>query len=267
LAGFFDGLKLHHAHIDKFAYQDSPIHRLDSRVKFIAVVLFTVIVIALPRHSIVLLSLYAVGPFAILVLGRIPLRFVFKQILLVSPFILMLALTSPFYEKTQVAVSFGPWSWTTTAGWLRCGNITGKFVITIMCMIALVSTTRFSDLLAGLQKLGVPRILVLQLGFLYRYIFVVIDKAQHMLLSRRARSLAYLGFRTELKTASAMIGSLFIRSIDSAERVSTAMQGRGFNQDWRNLSHLKIKRADYIFAAAVICCVIVLEFFAKPLFM
>ena len=86
---------MHHAHIDKFAYQDSVIHRLDSRVKFIALVLYTAVVISLPRHSIVLLSIYAVGPFTVLVLGAIPLRFVFKQILLVSPFIIVLALTCP----------------------------------------------------------------------------------------------------------------------------------------------------------------------------
>jgi cobalt/nickel transport system permease protein len=257
---------VHHAHIDKFAYQDSPIHRLDSRIKFVALVLFTAVVISLPRHSIVLLSLYAVGPFAVLVLGAIPLRFVFKQILLVSPFIIVLALTCPFYDRTAVSVAIGPFSWTTTGGWLRCGSILGKFVITMMCMIALVSTTRFSNLLAGLQKLGVPRILVIQLGFLYRYIFVVIDKAQHMLLSRRGRSLVYLGFRNELKTGAAMIGSLFVRSIDTAEKINIAMQARGFNQDWRSISRLQIGSADYAFAAIVICYVLCLELFAKPLF-
>ena len=31
---------MHHAYIDKFAYQDSPIHRLDSRVKFIVLLAF-----------------------------------------------------------------------------------------------------------------------------------------------------------------------------------------------------------------------------------
>jgi cobalt/nickel transport system permease protein len=257
---------LHHAHIDKFAYQDSVIHRLDSRVKFVVLAVFTAVVISQPRESVVLLSVYAVGPFAVLVLGQIPLRFVFKQILLVSPFILVLALTCPFYDSTAVQVAMGPFSWTTTGGWLRCGSILGKFVVTMMCMIALVSTTKFSSLLAGLQKLGVPRMLVLQLGFLYRYIFLVIDRAQHMLLSRRARSWAYLGFRSELKTGAAMIGSLFVRSIDSAEKISTAMQARGFSQDWRNISRLHISRADYVFSAIAVVYLLGLEIFIRPLF-
>jgi len=102
---------MHHAHIDKFSYQDSPIHRLDSRVKFVVVLIFTAVVISLPRTSLSILACYAVGPFAILVLGKIPLKFAFKHILLVSPFVLVLALSCPLYDKTPVTVAFGPFSW------------------------------------------------------------------------------------------------------------------------------------------------------------
>ena len=75
---------MHHAHIDKFAYQDSPIHRLDSRIKFLAVILYTVLVISLPKTSLAVVICYAVGPFVILVLGGIPLGFVLKNILLLQ---------------------------------------------------------------------------------------------------------------------------------------------------------------------------------------
>jgi len=257
---------MHHSHIDKFAYQDSPAHRLDARIKFLAMVLFTALVISLPPHSIVIISLYAIGPFSILVIGKIPLRFVFKHIIAISPFIIVLALSCPFYDRAVISVSFGPLSWQITQGWLRCFNILAKFSVTMMCIIGLVSTTRFTDLLAGLGKLGMPRIIIAQLGLLYRYIFVVIDKAQHMLVSRKARSLHYLGFRNEIKTASAMIGSLFIRSINTAENISISMQGRGFEQKWRSLSQNHIGKSEYFFIAITFIYVLVLEIFAKQLF-
>ena len=76
---------MHHAYIDKFAYQDSVIHRLDARVKFLVTVVFTVMVLLQPRLSVVILFCYAVGPFAVLALGRIPLRFVFRQVLSKPP--------------------------------------------------------------------------------------------------------------------------------------------------------------------------------------
>jgi len=255
---------MHHAHIDKFAYQDSPVHRLDTRVKFIAAVVFTAVVISLPRTSFAILFCYAVGPFAVLVLGRIPLKFVFKQILLVSPFVLILALSCPLYDKTPVKMAFGPFLFQTTVGWMRCFAICGKFVVTMLTLIALVSTTRFSNLLVGLGKLGVPKLLVIQLGFLYRYIFVLIDTAQHILRARAGRTLRNLGLKQEMKTASAMLGSLFIRSIDTAEQINIAMQGRGFNGTWRTISRLKISNNDYIFGVFFTVFVISLYYFVSP---
>ncbi|HUT44732.1 MAG TPA: cobalt ECF transporter T component CbiQ [Sedimentisphaerales bacterium] len=256
---------MHHAHIDKFAYQDSAIHRLDSRVKFLVVLVFTAVVISLPRSSLSILACYAIGPFAILVWAGIPLKFVFKQILLVSPFVIVLALSCPLYDRTPVAVSFGPFSWQSSLGWLRCFVILGKFIVTMLALIALVSTTRFSDLLAGLQKLGMPRLLIIQLGFLYRYIFVLIDRAHHILRARAGRKLRNLGFKTELRTAASMLGSLFIRSIDTAEHISIAMQARGFDGSWRTLSKLKVRGCDLFFALTAAAFMSGLYFFVKPI--
>jgi len=255
---------MHHAHIDKFAYQDSVIHRLDCRVKFIVLLIFTVMVMSLPRTSLSILACYAIGPFAILVLGKIPLRFTFKQILLVSPFVLVLALSCPLYDKTPVSLAFGPFVWQSTMGWLRCFVILGKFTVTMLALIALVSTTRFADLLTGLQWLGMPKVLVIQLGFLYRYIFVLIDRAHHILRARAIRKLKSLGFRRELKTAAAMLGSLFIRSIDTAERINIAMQGRGFDGRWHSISRLQIRRADLLFALIAASFMSGLYFLIRP---
>ena len=256
---------MHHSYIDKFAYQDSPLHRLDGRVKFLVVLVFTAVVISLPRTSVSILFCFAVGPFAMLVIGRVPLRFAFKHVLLVSPFILVLAVTFPFYDRTPVTVAFGPLVWETTLGWMRCFAILGKFIVTVLALIALVSTTRFSDLLSGLQRLGVPRLLVIQLGFLYRYIFVLIDSAHHILRARSARAIGRPGFGTELKVAAGMLGSLFIRSLDTAEHINVAMHARGFDGNWRTLARGRIRTADCVFAAAAAAFTFGLYFFVSPL--
>jgi cobalt/nickel transport system permease protein len=255
---------MHHAYIDKFAYQDSAIHRLDGRIKFIVVLVYTAVVISLPRTSVSILACYAIGPFAILVWAGIPLRFVFRHILLVSPFVLVLALSCPLYDKTPVKIVFGPFAWMSSTGWLRCFTIIGKFVVTMLALIALVSTTRFSDLLAGLQKLGLPAILVIQLGFLYRYIFVLIDRAHHILRARAGRRLRNLGFKYELKIAASMLGSLLVRSIDTAEHINIAMQARGFDGKWRTLSRLRIRNSDLFFVFFAASFIFGLYFFVRP---
>jgi cobalt/nickel transport system permease protein len=256
---------MHHAYIDKFAYHDSIIHRLDSRVKFLVTLAFTVMVLSLSRTSVSILTSCAVGPFTVLVLARIPLRFAFKQILLVSPFVLILALSCPLYDKSLLIVSFGPLVLKTSAGWIRCFAILGKFVVTMLALIALVSTTRFGDLLAGLGRLGVPKLLIIQLGLLYRYIFVLIDRAGRILRARAERKLRNLGLKPELKIAAAMVGSLLIRSIETAEHINIAMHGRGFDGNWRSLSELKIHRRDVWFGFIAATFMLLLYFFARPI--
>jgi cobalt/nickel transport system permease protein len=256
---------MHHAYIDKFAYQNSVIHQLDSRVKFLVTLAFTVMVLSLSRTSVSILTCCAVGPFAVLVLAKIPLRFAFKQILLVSPFVLILALSCPLYDKSLLIVSFGPLVLQISAGWMRCFAILGKFVVTMLALIALVSTTRFGDLLAGLGRLGVPKLLIIQLGLLYRYIFVLIDRAGRILRARAGRKRRNLGLKPELKIAAAMIGSLLIRSIETAEHINIAMHGRGFDGNWRSLSELKIHRRDIWFGSIAATFMLLLYFFARPI--
>jgi cobalt/nickel transport system permease protein len=233
-------------------------------VKFITTVVFTAVVISLPRTSISILFCYAVGPFVVLVMGGIPLRFTLKHILYVSPFVLVLAFTGPWYDRTAATVVFGPWIWHTTVGWLRCWSILGKFVVTMLALIALISTTRFANLLAGLQRLGMPRLLVIQMGFLYRYIFLLIDSGHHILRARAARSAGGVAFGRGVKVAVAMVGSLFVRSIDAAEHINAAMQARGFDGNWRTINRLEVRAGDYVFGVIAACFVVGLYFFVKP---
>lgn len=255
---------MHHAYIDKFAYQDSPVHRLDSRVKLVVVVIFTALVISVPRNSLSILACYAVGPFAMLIIGGIPIRFAFKHIVIVSPFVLVLAASCVLYGKAPVVVKFGPFTTYTTTGWLQCFNILAKFVVTMLALIALVSTTRFAELLRGLEKLYVPKLLCVQLGFLYRYIFVLVDSVHHILRARAGRKLRYLGAKIELKTAGSMVGSLLIRSIDTAERISMAMQARGFDGSFRTHSEMRITPRDYLFCAAAGCFLLLIHVVIRP---
>jgi cobalt/nickel transport system permease protein len=134
----------------------------------------------------------------------------------------------------------------------------------MLALIALVSTTRFNDLLTGMQRLGLPGLLVIQLGFLYRYIFVLVDRAHHILRARAGRKLRNLGFKDELRTGTSMLGSLLVRSIDTAENINVAMQARGFDGKWRTLSQLKVRRSDLFFIFITASYIFVLYFFVKP---
>jgi cobalt/nickel transport system permease protein len=217
---------MHHSYLDKYADGDSLFHRLDSRVKFLAAVVFTAVVLLSGPKAVAVLFCFAVGPFAVLVWAGIPLPFVFRRILAVCPFVLILALSCPFYDRQPEPVAVGPYVFSLTSGWLRCISILGKFTVTMMTLFALVGTTRFADLLAGLGEMRFPEILIVQLGMLYRYLFVLVDRVHHILRARNTRRLRNLGFQRETAVAAAMTGALFIHSIETSQKIQTAMLAR-----------------------------------------
>ncbi len=250
---------MHHNYIDRYSDGDTIIHSIDARVKILSTLLFTVVVVGLPRYSIVPLIWFMIGPFTIFTLAKIPFKFVLRRILIASPFIITLAVCYSFIDSDTRQVNFGPWQMQIKGSILICANIIIKFILTMSALTALTATTPFSSLLYGLEKMYVPRLLILQLAVLYRYIFLLIDVSGRYLRSYSARSLRYLGFRREATIRSAMIGSILISSLDISERVNLAMIARGFDGKIRTLSQEKIRGKDLLFATIVCVYLVVLK--------
>ncbi|MBW8017616.1 MAG: hypothetical protein FVQ82_15670 [Planctomycetes bacterium] len=239
---------MHHAVMDRLSMQSTFLHHLDARTKLIVAMIFTVFVISLPQTSISFLLVCASGPFAMLAFSRVPLKLASLQILCLSPFVAVFALSMIFYDTTPVKPAFGPLEFRATAGVLRCIVILVKFAITMTTLIVLSATTRFSDILAALTWLRLPRILVMQIALLHRYIFIIIDRTCNVLRARRGRKFRNLGIKYELKTAAGMLGNIAAFSTDTACRVSMAMAARGFTGSIEPLIKPKFAGNDLLFA-------------------
>jgi cobalt/nickel transport system permease protein len=219
---------MHHAVIDRLSMQSTFLHRLDARGKLIAAMLLTIFVISLGGTSISILVACAAGPFAMLTVSRVPFKLAGLQILCLSPFVAVFAVSMIFYDRSPVSPVFGPFEFSTTSGVLRCVVILFKFSITMTTLIVLSATTRFSDILGALSWMRLPRILVMQIALLHRYIFIIIDRACCVARARAGRKLGNLGVKYELKTTAGMLGNIAAFSTDMACRVSMAMAARGF---------------------------------------
>lgn len=237
---------MHHHYIDRFAYQDSPIHRLDPRAKVLAVVAYSVVLISLGRYELPS-AWYVVWPFVMLALGGIPMWFVARHILIVSPFIVCLVAFSPIFDRTPVRFHDAV---TVAGGWLTAASVLLRFVFGMAALIALASTTRFAALLKGLERLGVPAILVAQLRFLYRYLFLLLDQAMHLRRARSARDAGRGPFAHRWRVNAAQVGVLFVRTLEQADRTHRAMLARGYDGTIRLLEPLRWQRRDWLFIAA-----------------
>ncbi|MBA7698177.1 Nickel transport protein NikQ [subsurface metagenome] len=148
-----------------------------------------------------------------------------------------------------MAGSYNIWLWqvsVTYNGLQVLWNILTKAWLSILSLILLTSTTKMTSLLKGLEQLRMPRVMVMILSFMYRYIFVIVDEVMRMKQARDSRNFG--GKRLwQLRTIGNMIGTLFIRSYERSERVYVAMLARGFDGQTRTPARLSFRQTDAYF--------------------
>ena len=189
-----------------------------------------------------LLSLVAVLAYS----ARIPFVFVLKRSLVFIPFVLIVGLS-----LAARAYSGGLKTFT---------EILCKSYLSIVCIIVFLSSIPFMDLLKSLQTLKVPRLFVILLSFMYRYIFIFTDELLKSLMVKELRAQRQSRL-LDLKTFSYLIGGLFLRSYDRAERVYSAMNLRGFDGTVRTLAPRQaIGVKDLFFALFVVLSVVGVSF-------
>ena len=206
-----------HAFIDKYSYQDSPIHRVNPAVKMaltLGFILGLLIVSGQFHNQAWLLWLYG-GCFGFLLLiiflSELPFLALIKKVAVILPFILAIVLLNLLAGSDPA----------------QAGLLIIRSLLSILSLVLLISTTKFHEILHVLALWHVPGVIRLTLSFMYRYFFLLIDEAEKMARAFRVR---YQGdsIWEKLKLMSVITGMLFIRSYERAERVYYAMVMRGY---------------------------------------
>jgi cobalt/nickel transport system permease protein len=237
---FADRLEL--GKMDELGRMDTPAHRLDARAKALVTLAFVVVVMSFPRHALTSLTPLLLYPVALIALGRIPAGYIARKILIAAPFALIVGIFNPLVDRQPVA-ALGPL--VISGGWISFASILARFVLTVGAALALVACTGMNRLGAALERLGVPRVFVVQLLFLHRYLFVISDQAGAMMRSAELRS---SGRALPLRVYGSMVGHLLLRAMDRADRIYRAMVSRGFDGEVRVLHPTAFRWPDAVFA-------------------
>lgn len=224
---------MRHNFLDRYAVLDSPLHILEPRTKLLAFTALIVAVLSIPAGSGSLFIAYFFATAILMGISQVPLNYILGRTLVILPFIVLASLAVPW------------------KGYAGFGILFIRAVLCLILLILLTNTTRFVELLRGLRKLGCPQILVMNLSFLYRYLFVLTEEAMRMKQARDCRRVGRSPFREELKVLSSMLGTLLIRSFERAERMHGAMLSRGYSGDFPVVSPKRFSWHDLVFIAGV----------------
>ncbi|MFH1382861.1 MAG: cobalt ECF transporter T component CbiQ [Chloroflexota bacterium] len=242
-----------HSFLDRYSDRDSFIHRLDPRTKLLTTLFFILGVVLTPPNGWLVFVLYLALIITLVLFSRVPPGYIFRRSLVIVPFVLVIAIFIPFFKEGEVAGSYNIWLWQlsiTYNGLYVLANIMAKAWLSILSLILLTATTKLPHLLHALEQLRMPRVMVMILSFMYRYLFVLTDEVMRMKQARDSRNFGR-GRWWQIRTIGNMIGTLFIRSYERAERVYAAMVARGFTGQSRTLDHLHFQKADVYYGTGL----------------
>lgn len=231
--------------MDHLARQDTVVHRLDPRAKLLSTLGFIAVVVSFEKHALGSMLPLLAYPVLLASLGNIPWRFLLHKAAYVLPFVVFIGLFNPLYE-TQTALMVGPVA--VSAGWLSLLSLVGRGLLTVLGALSLIAVTGMGNVCTAFERLGMPRVLAVQLLLLYRYLFVLAHEAARMARARALRSVS--GAPMSLRVYGSLLGHLLLRTLDRAERIHFAMLCRGFDGQVRGMSTVRWQATDTLFVLA-----------------
>ncbi len=236
---------------EPFAIGDSLLHRADPAVKILGALLLTLIVavsssLATPVAGLVLGLMLATG-------ARLPLAPLYKRLLAVNLFTLLLWTTLPLTGGGEAITSLGPLNLSTRGIGLAL-LITFKTNSIVLILTALTATSSILEIGHSLERLHLPHKLILLLLTTYRYLGLIEQEYQRL---RRSAALRCFSTSTNLhtyRTYGYLIGMTLIRSYDRSRRIHKAMLMRGFQGYFPLLTIQATRPADFLLLLFFLAC-------------
>lgn len=222
-----DGAILDFKRLDLLANGNSRLHMLDPRAKVLATLFFVVSVVSCNRYELSILLPFALYPLFLLGAANLPPGFIARKVLLVLPFAFVVGMFNPLIDR-ETLVTIG--NLEISGGLISWIAIIVKALLTVSAALILVGITGFPAICRALGQMGMPQAFVVQLMFLYRYIFVLTDEGSRVSRARELRSCGKKGMG--MSAFGSLAGNLLLRTWQRAERIHMAMISRGFSGEF-----------------------------------
>ena len=215
---------------------DSPVHRLDPRIKLVLTLVYIIVLFAVPNISGMLLAFAAM--LVLYLLAKIPLKVLTRSMKPLLPIILFTAILNLFFAAGEPIVQF----------WIFKISEEGIYyaitmVLRILCLIAgsslltyttspIVLTDALERLLHPLAVLHLPvHELAMMMTIALRFIPTLIEETEKIMNAQKARG-ADLDTGSLLQRVKALVPvliPLFISSFRRADELAMAMECRCYH--------------------------------------
>lgn len=240
--------------IDTYAYA-SRLKTIDPMQKFVFALL--TLCVCLWANTLVISSavIFIMGWMTIRS-GGTPLLF-FLRLLLVPMAFLVIGVLTIAINFSSIPQDYlfsmpvaGLWIGVSKVGMYEAGRLFFRVLGSVSCLYFLSLSTPMVDLLAVLRRLKVPKLMVEMMGLVYRFIFILLDTADTMLIAQNSR-LGYRSLSTGYRSLGTLTSTLFIRAYKRSNDLFTSLETRGYDGDL-NVLEAPFDKSRKIYSSAVI---------------
>jgi cobalt/nickel transport system permease protein len=227
--------------IERETYKDTPMHRLDGRIKLVFLIAIIIYIVSLAKFStFTLWKLAALEIYLILliIIARLNLFYVALRYVMLTPFGLGIAILQPFFRQGFIAeftvheLPIIGLTWT-EEGLLFGAVLFAKFSVSITTVILFSSTSPMTEMVESARRLKLPREFALLLTMMIRYLFVFWGILNRLRRAQASRCFDIWNKNVPRKWILEQIGysisSLFVRSYEQGERTFQSMLSRGYD--------------------------------------
>lgn len=250
-----------HSFLDKHSGLVSAVHSIDPRVKFLAAFSAILIIVSEPHGRLLPFVFYGPVILWVAAISKIPAGYMLKRCLIVSPFIIMAAVSYPLSRPGS--------GWQETGQILTAEVMSGlsiflKAFYALVLLILLTSTGRFHLLLAGLRKLGMPRLPAVISALMYRYVFILHDELLRTNRARDSRTPGKIRI-SRLKVYGNQAAMIFMRSMERSQSIYHSMLSRGFTGEFPDMDPLRLRSLDVLKAVTFVLLLLAVRIFTPLL--
>lgn len=166
-------------------------------------------------------ALCGAAALALLLAGaRIPLRTVGRLLRLPLGFVLVGAI------PLLITVGGDPWLAAAPGGPARAGELIGRSMAAVSCLILFAATTPVSDALPRLRF--VPAAVTEVALLIYRMLFLLLDSL-HAIREAQALRMGFGSWRAGYRSLAGQGSAIFVRAFDRARRLEAGLASRGYD--------------------------------------
>ncbi len=243
--------------LDRYAALDSTIHTWDPRFKLFS--LFSLVFIFASIKEASSLALIAVFSILLILLTRIPIRFVLRTLRAPLLFLVVMTPLLVFTAGGPVLISWG-FLKVYSAGLYLAGRVGVRALSIMLVFLALFGTSRLHQTMKAMAFFKLPAALLAIFLFTYRYIFLYIEDLQKLFTAARMRGYTTQAGLLHARSTVGILVTLLIRSNEQSERLYASMQARGFQGKFYSLEAFRMRTGDFVKSTVVLAVAALLIF-------